>query len=80
MNNKKRFLCSVVSLLSLSFLVGCNSKQSTSEEPKPLEIGDTVKEWRTNYDLDSLPLGLADTNSKGEIVKDFGNYDNSSLK
>lgn len=81
MNNKKRFLCSVVSLLSLSFLVACNSnKNTTSEEPKPLEIGDTVKEWRTNYDLDSLPLGLADTNSKGEIVKDFGNYDDSSLK
>ena len=81
MNNKKRFLCSVVSLLSLSFLVACNSnKSTTSEEPKPLEIGDTIKEWRTNYDLDSLPLGLADTNSKGEIVKDFGNYDNSSLK
>ncbi len=81
MNNKKRFLCSLVSLLSLSFLVACNSnKNTTSEEPKPIEIGDTVKEWRTNYDLDSLPLGLADTNSKGEIVKDFGNYDNSSLK
>lgn len=81
MNNKKQFLCSVVSLLSISFLVACNSnKNTTSEEPKPIEIGDTVKEWRTNYDLDSLPLGLADTNSKGEIVKDFGNYDNSSLK
>lgn len=81
MNNKKHFLCSVVSLLSLSFLVACNSKKNTtSEEPKPIEIGDTVKEWRNNYDLDSLPLGLADTNSKGEIVKDFGNYDNSSLK
>ncbi|MBP3732668.1 MAG: endo-1,4-beta-xylanase [Bacilli bacterium] len=81
MNNKKYFLCSIVSLLSLSFLVACNSnKNTTSEEPKPIEIGDTVKEWRTNYDLDSLPLGLADTNSKGEIVKDFGNYDNSSLK
>lgn len=80
MNNKKHLLCSVVSLLTVSFLVACNSKQSTSEEPKPIEIGDTVKEWRTNYDLDSLPLGLADTNSKGEIVKDFGNYDNSSLK
>ena len=81
MNNMKHFLCSVVSLLSLSFLVACNSnKNTTSEEPKPLEIGDTIKEWRTNYDLDSLPLGLADTNSKGEIVKDFGNYDNSSLK
>lgn len=81
MNNKKHLLCSVVSLLSISFLVACNSnKNTTSEEPKPIEIGDTVKEWRTNYDLDSLPLGLADTNSKGEIVKDFGNYDNSSLK
>ena len=81
MNNKKHLLYSVVSLLTVSFLAACNSnKNTTSEEPKPLEIGDTVKEWRTNYDLDSLPLGLADTNSKGEIVKDFGNYDNSSLK
>ena len=81
MNNKKHLLYSVVSLLTISFLVACNSnKNTTSEEPKPIEIGDTVKEWRTNYDLDSLPLGLADTNSKGEIVKDFGNYDNSSLK
>lgn len=81
MNNKKHLLCSVVSLLTISFLVACNSnKNTTSEEPKPLEIGDTVKEWRTNYDLDSLPLGLADTNSKGEIVKDFGNQDKSSIK
>lgn len=81
MNNKKHFLCSVVSLLSLSFLVACNSnKNTTSEEPKPLEIGDTVKEWRSSNDLDALPLDVADKNSKGEIVKDFGNYDKSSLK
>lgn len=80
MNNKKHLLYSVVSLLAVSFLVACNSNKTTSEEPKPIEIGDTVKEWTSSKNLDSLPLGLADKNSKGEIVKDFGNLDNSSLK
>ena len=81
MNNKKHLLCSVVSLLSVAFLVGCNSSnRNSSKEPKPIEIGDTVKEWTSAKDYDSLPLGLADTNSKGQIVKDFGNTDKSSIK
>lgn len=64
-----------------SLTVACNTnKPNSSEEPKPLEIGDTVKEWRSSNDLDALPLDVADKNSKGEIVKDFGNYDKSSLK
>ena len=81
MNNKKHLLCSVVSLLSVAFLVGCNSSnRNSSKESKPIEIGDTVKEWTSAKDYDSLPLGLADTNSKGQIVKDFGNTDKSSIK
>ena len=48
------------------------SERYISGEITLKELGEIVR--------DSLPLGLADTNSKGEIVKDFGNYDNSSLK
>ena len=81
MNRKNNLLCAVTSLMVASLVVACNTnKPSSSVEPKPLEIGDTVKEWRSSNDLDTLPLGVADKNSKGEIVKDFGNYDKSSLK
>ena len=82
MNNKKHFLCAVVSLLTASLTVACNANRNsnTSQEPKPLEIGDTVKEWKSSKDLDTLPLAPADKDSKGEIVNDFGNYDKSSLK
>lgn len=81
MNNKKHFLYAAVCLLTASLTVACgNQNNNNSSEPKELEIGDTVKEWRSSYDLDSLPLGLADKDSKGEIVKDFGNYDKSSLR
>ena len=80
MNNKKHFLYAAVCLLTASLTVACSNQNSNNNsEPKELEIGDTVKEWRSSYDLDSLPLGLADKDSKGEIVKDFGNYDKSSL-
>ena len=81
MNRKNHFLYAVTSLMVASLVVACNTnKPSSSSEPKPLEIGDTVKEWRSSNDLDALPLAPADKNSKGEIVKDFGNYDKSSLK
>lgn len=81
MNRKNHFLYAVTSLMVASLTVACNTnKPNSSEEPKPLEIGDTVKEWRSSNDLDALPLDVADKNSKGEIVKDFGNYDKSSLK
>ena len=81
MNRKNHFLYAVTSLMVASLTVACNTnKSNSSEEPKPLEIGDTVKEWRSSNDLDTLPLVPADKNSKGEIVKDFGNYDKSSLK
>ena len=81
MNRKNHFLCAVTSLMIASLVVACNTnKNPSSVEPKPLEIGDTVKEWRSVNDLNALPLGLADKDSKGEIVEDFGNYDKSSLK
>ena len=79
MNNKKYFLYAVVSLLTASLTVACNTNKTTSSEPKPLEIGDTVKEWVSSKDLNTLPLGLADKNSKGQIANDLGHYDKSSL-
>ena len=82
MNNKKRILCAVIPFLTASLLVACNRNkpQEESSEPKPLEIGDTVKEWTSSKNSDQLPLGMANANSQGEIVNNFGNNDKSSLK
>ena len=81
MNYKKRLLCAVIPFLTASFLVGCHkNKPDESSEPKPLEIGDTVKEWTSSKDSEELPLGMANKSSQGEIVNDFGNNDKSSLK
>ena len=81
MNYKKRLLCAVIPFLTASFLIGCHRNQpDESSEPKPLEIGDTVKEWTSSKDSEQLPLGMANKNSQGEIVNDFGNNDKSSLK
>ena len=79
MNNKKRLLCAVIPFLTASFLIACNNNKTSqpdeSEEPKPIEIGDTVKEWTSSKNSNVLPLGLANENSHGEIVNDFGNTD-----
>ena len=83
MNNKKRLLCALTPILALSFLVGCNKnkpQEDSSSEPKPIEIGDTVKEWKSDKDLDEVPLGCADKNSQATIVGDFGNEDQSALR
>ena len=81
MNYKKRLLCTVIPFLTASFLVGCNkNKQPESSEQKPLEIGDTVKEWKSSKDYEEVPLGAVNENSRGEIVKDLGHDDKSSIK
>lgn len=87
MKNNKPFLLAVLSLFSLSLLVGCNKSQPEEEEPEenvPLEIGDTVKEWKSRDNFDGLPLDLNKDSSsgtgQGEIVDDFGNNDDCSLE
>ena len=82
MNYKKRLLCAVIPVLTASLLLGCKkgNQPEESKEPKPLEIGDTVKEWTSSEDSNELPLGMANKNSQGEIVNDFGHEDNSALK
>ena len=79
MKNQKCFLIAVLPLLTMPLLTGCNQK----EEPwvlKRYEVGETVKEWKSNKDFNALPLEPVSENNTGEIVKDFGNEDKSSLK
>ena len=80
MNNKKHLLCAVTSLMAISLMVACNQRTPTSSEPKPLEVGDTVKEWVSTRDLNKIPLGVSSEDNKGEIVNDNGFGDKSSLK
>ena len=88
MKKYKAFLFVALPILAISALVGCNNKKnndnSEPEEPKPLEIGDTVKERCSKEDFENLPIGLNKDNSQGtgseEIVDDFGHDDSCSLK
>ena len=81
MNNHKHFLCALLPVFALSLLVGCNKKKpEESSEQKPLEIGDTVREWKSSKDYDDVPLGLVNKNSVASIVNDFGNEDHESLR
>ena len=81
MKYKKHLLCAVIPFLTASFLLGCSkSKEPESSEPKPLEIGDTVKEWKSSKDYEEAPLGTANKSSRALIVDDFGNEDKSAIK
>ena len=82
MKKNKSFLFAILSVLSLSALAGCNNKpiEEESQEPKPLEIGDTVKEWTSSKDLEISPINVTNA-SNGEVTvnNDFGREDDSSL-
>lgn len=79
MNKAKYFYLAVIPLLSMGALSSCN--QTPVEKPiKEYEIGETVKEWKSVKDYNALPVEPMVKNSTGEIVKDFGNEDKSSLK
>lgn len=82
MKKNKSFLFAILSVLSLSALAGCNNKpiEEESQEPKPLEIGDTVKEWTSSKDLEVSPINVTSVNN-GEVTvnNDFGREDDSSL-
>ena len=87
MKNKQKFSVAILSLMSLSLLIGCggngDSQPDTSKEPKPLEIGDTVKEWTSDADFEEAPLIPSGKSATGtgmsQIVNDFGNEDDCSL-
>lgn len=98
MKSNKVFLTAVLSSLAVSLLVGCNNKQSSStpaaadsstpipltyDEPRPLEIGDIVKEWGHIADYEKVPLAIPNSTAgsgEGTIMEDFGNGDKYSLK
>lgn len=86
MKDKKCFLFVVSSLLMTATLVACGNTgpiSSSSIPPRPLEIGDIVKEWTYRGDLDSLPMDVAKSaalgGGSGEIVTGFGRQDKTSL-
>ena len=91
MKKYKAFLFAVLPVLATSFLTGCGNKNNNNnnnepeeEEPKPLEIGDTVKEWCSIDDYEEMPIDLQKGGNSGSgtgvIVNDFGHYDECSLK
>ena len=86
MKKYKAFLFTALPVLAISLLAGCNNNNNNPEpeEEKPLEIGDTVKEWCSTDDFDGLPIDLKKDNSNGfgsgEIAKDLGHGDECSLK
>ena len=57
--------------------------ESSEEVDRPLEIGDTVKEWTSTYDYEEAPLALSSDTNNGsgdcQIADDFGYYDDCSI-
>ena len=85
MKKYKSFLFALLPVLAMSLLPGCsNNNNYEPEEEIPLEVGDTVKEWRSDKDFKDVPLGIPSDSTalagKGAIVKDFGNDDSCSLQ
>ena len=96
MKHKKVFLYAVLPALAVSFLSGCNNQNSEpvksstplisseEEEERPLEIGDTVKEWTDDEEYNKVPLGIPSSNNNGTgtatIEKEMGCDDYMSLK
>ena len=88
MKIKKTFSAALLSVLSLALLMGCGGKggsniQDESFEPKPLEPGDTVKEWKDDGDYQEAPLAPSGKTASGTgvamIVDNFGNEDGCSI-
>lgn len=85
MKNNKFFLMTVSTILLTVSLAACGGSNSSHEQSssRPLEIGDTVREWTSPDDLEELPIDVcAETNigaGEGQIVDDFGNEDDDSL-
>ncbi|MBP5574808.1 MAG: endo-1,4-beta-xylanase [Bacilli bacterium] len=97
MKNNKLFYLAVLPALTVTFLAGCNNKASSTpvskpavssskeeEEKRPLEIGDTVKEWTNDYDYEELPMGIPSGSNNGsgtiKIDQENGQDDYCSLK
>ena len=69
----------VLPALSAAVLSGCNANNSYEEE-KPLEIGDTVKEWTCTVDLDAIPMDAEEHKGTVSITHDLGMNDIDCLE
>ena len=79
MKNNKFFLLAALPMLVASLLVGCSSNNKNDESnipdvPKPIEIGDTVKEWTSESDLETAPLDVKDANEGTVNITDKLGY------
>ena len=86
MKNNKSFLMSALVLLSVSSLLACsrgnNDNQNNWEyDPEATyEIGDTVKEWKSDKDFEKIPLDVPEGGTGiREISNSLGNDDKVSL-
>ena len=86
MKNNKSFLMSALVLLTVSSLLACsrgnNDNQNNWEyDPEATyEIGDTVKEWKSDKDFEKIPLDVPEGGTGiREISKSLGNDDKVSL-
>lgn len=82
MKNNKHFLFAVLPVFAMSLLAGCNNASNNNQDkPKkePIDIGDTVREWKSTKDLDGLPIDLDDLSGSGSINKKMGHEDKCSL-
>ena len=89
MKSNKGFLMSALVLLTVISLVACSKGNQNNEEengkweydPEAVyEIGDTVKEWKSDEDFKSIPLDVPEGGTGiREISKSLGNDDKVSL-
>ena len=81
----KSFLLAVLSLLTVSSLAACSKGKTTpidddEEEDIVYEIGDTVKEWKSDKDWGKIPLDVPEGGTgTREISKTLGHEDTVSL-
>ena len=81
----KSFLLAVLSLLTVSSLVACSKGKSNQsndgdEEEIVYEIGDTVREWKSDKDWGKIPLDVPEGGTgTREINKSLGHEDKVSL-
>lgn len=84
MKFNKSILLTVLCASFISLTVACNNNNNQSQESKPLEVGDIVKEWKSIKDYEEAPLQMSPSTSSAreehEIVSDFGHEDKSSIK
>ena len=86
MKSNKSFLVSALSLLTIASLVACskgNGNQMNDWEYDPdneYDVGDTVKEWKSDKDWKSIPMDVPEGGTgTREIVKNLGHEDKVSL-